>query len=119
MKPGLPEADSGSSLSNARTTATQERIVIGRLGKKIAKLTKQRDHWRQRCENYAEVLNMHPALESNFRTWKERVAARERVRELEQRVMEQAMFIRQLDRAYPELNLSAAKTSPDEKEGGA
>lgn len=79
-----------------------EDIKIGRLRKRIDKLTQQREFWRKRCEDYAAVLNLHPAIEYHGRKWAEIKAERARVRELEQRVEEQALLIQKLSKGAPE-----------------
>ncbi len=72
--------------------------AIGRLRKRIEKLTKQRDYFRERCGVYGEMINMHPMLEHRFKAWKEQRAEAERVKGLEQRIKEQAQLIELLQK---------------------
>lgn len=74
----------------------EPQVVIGRLNKKNAKLQQQRDFWRQRCEHYAKVIEMHPYMERDYKSVMERRKERERVKGLEQRVAEQALLIEKL-----------------------
>jgi hypothetical protein len=77
-------------------TDEKTQIIIGRMKKRVAKLQQQRDHFREQCENYRAVLNLHPSLEYRHKTWTEHKAERERVRGLEQRIKEQAALIEKL-----------------------
>jgi ppGpp synthetase/RelA/SpoT-type nucleotidyltranferase len=74
----------------------EHQVVIGRLTKRIAKLTQQREFFRQRCVHYAEVLNLHQSIEIRHRSFTEQMAERERIRGLEQRIKEQALLIEKL-----------------------
>lgn len=78
-----------------------EPVAMGRLRKRIEKLTKQRDHFKARCEHYAAVLDEHPTLEGRYRAWVEQRAERERVKGLEQRISEQAQLIEMLRKGTP------------------
>lgn len=79
-----------------------EAVAIGRLNKKIAKLTKQRDFYRLRCDYYAKVMEMHTYMERTYKSVQEARNERDRVRGLEERVKEQAMLIKQLSAATPQ-----------------
>lgn len=68
-------------------------IREGRLLKKIEKLKKQRDHYKQKQEYYAKVISMQPYLERRFETYAEMKQERERVKGLEKRVKEQEQLI--------------------------
>ena len=71
-------------------------IRIGRLEKKIRKLTKQRDFYKERHEHYAHVISMQPYLESRWKNYEERKKEQERVKCLEARCKEQEQLIRLL-----------------------
>lgn len=75
---------------------TPEAVTIGRLRKRIERLQKQRDFWRKRSDDYTVVLNMHPYIERSVADYRARVAERERVKGLEQRIKEQAILIQKL-----------------------
>lgn len=71
-------------------------VTIGRLRKRVAKLTQQRDHYKAKCERYAQVLDTARHLERGFETMQQHRAERERVKGLEARVREQAELIKRL-----------------------
>jgi hypothetical protein len=75
---------------------TEENIKIGRLKKRIAKLTKQRDHFKEQFTLYQKVISMQPFLMSRYESYTEVVAERKRVKDLEARVKEQALLIQEL-----------------------
>ena len=71
-------------------------IRIGRLEKKIRKLTKQRDHYKEQHSHYANVISMQPYLEYRWDSYEARRKEQERVKGLEARIKEQAQLIRLL-----------------------
>ena len=73
-------------------------IREGRLLKKIEKLKKQRDHYKQKQEYYAKVISMQPYLERRFETYAEMKEERERVKALEKRVKEQEQLITMMNK---------------------
>jgi predicted RNase H-like nuclease (RuvC/YqgF family) len=83
-------------IEEQRRADEKAQIIIGRMKKRVAKLQQQRDHFRQQCDTYRAVLNLHPSLEHRHKTWTEQKAERERVRGLEQRIKEQAALIETL-----------------------
>lgn len=80
-----------SQLNSIRPSTSD--IREGRLLKKIEKLKKQRDHYKQQHEYYAKVISMQPYLERRFETYSEMKEERERVKALEKRVKEQEQLI--------------------------
>lgn len=73
-------------------------IRIGRLLRRIDKLTKQRDHFKQQSELRQKMIEIAPYVERRWRTYNEMIAEQKRIKSLEQRVKEQAMLIEQLTR---------------------
>jgi hypothetical protein len=99
-------------------------VKIGRLTRKLAKMKDQRDKARADLEHYAKVISMQPYLETRYKTYEERVAERQRVKDLEARVKEQAALILQLQKEIARLETmtkfpfpfpSAPVTSPYQK----
>lgn len=68
-------------------------VKIVRLQKRINKLTLQRDHWKAKHDHYKAVVEALPGLEHKYNKYMELLAERKRVRDLEQRVQEQAILI--------------------------
>ena len=66
----------------------------GRLLKKIEKLKKQRDHWKEQHDYYAKVISLQPYLERRWEDFEARRKEVARVKDLEKRVKEQEMLIR-------------------------
>lgn len=77
---------------------SREEIMINRLLRKIERLGRKVDFYKKRCSSYQEVIDLNPALESRYRTHQERIAERERVRQLEQRITEQSKLISLLEK---------------------
>lgn len=75
---------------------TREEVKIGRLEKRIAKLTKQRDFYKARCNNYKEVLDLHPNSVIRYASYTDRVLEHKHKKDLERRVEEQALLIQEL-----------------------
>jgi hypothetical protein len=78
-------------------------VKIGRLTRKLAKMKDQRDKARADLAHYAKVISMQPYLESRYNSYEERVAERQRVKDLEARVKEQAALILQLQKEIARL----------------
>lgn len=79
-------------------TPNPDQIKIGRLEKRIAKLTKQRDHFKESYTQLADVLEQFPWIQRRYKSYSDEKAERERVKELEQRVKEQALLIQELQK---------------------
>lgn len=75
---------------------TLEEVKIGRLQKRIEKLIKQRDNYKERFELYQKVISMQPFLMTRYDNYSDMVAERKRVKFLEDRVNEQALLIQEL-----------------------
>ena len=73
---------------------TEESVTIGRLKKKILKLQKQRDHFRERTALLNSMLSLYPYIKSSYESYKKAEAAQNRLKELETRVKEQDLLIR-------------------------
>lgn len=71
-------------------------VRIGRLLRRIDKLTKQRDHFRAQAELRQEMINIAPYVERRWKTYNEMIAEQKRIEGLEQRVKEQTLLIEQL-----------------------
>ena len=78
-------------------TISKENIKIGRLERKIVKLKKTVAHYMERCESYEHVINLNPMLVTRHQSYTEAVEERKRVKQLEERVQEQAKLIRILE----------------------
>ncbi len=77
---------------------TANDVKIGRLQKRIDKLTKQRDYFKERLNHYEKVISMQPYIESRYTSYQDKLKERERVKELEHRVKEQALLIEKLQK---------------------
>lgn len=77
---------------------SKEEIKTGRLEKKIAKLRKQVNHYKEMCVTYGKILNFHPNLQSRYEVYEDMVKERNRIRQLELRVVEQAKLIALLEK---------------------
>jgi hypothetical protein len=75
---------------------TEESVTIGRLKKKILKLQKQRDYFREQNTLCNSMLSLHPYIKRDYETHKKAEAAQNRLKELESRVREQDLLIRVL-----------------------
>ena len=73
---------------------TEESVTIGRLKKKILKLQKQRDHFKERDTLANRMLSLYPYIKSSYESYKKAEAAQNRLKELEARVREQDLLIR-------------------------
>ena len=73
---------------------TEESVTIGRLKKKILKLQKQRDHFKERDTLTNRMLSLYPYIKSSYESYKKAEAAQNRLKELETRVREQDLLIR-------------------------
>lgn len=71
-------------------------IANGRLRKRIAKLTEQRDSARETLEHYHEVLSRSPFIMRREEDYQRRRAEEARVRALDKRVYEQELLIQRL-----------------------
>lgn len=78
------------------TKPTNEEIRIGRLEKRIRKLTEQRDHYKTEYLKLREFLDMFPYYERRARQLFEERDERKRVKEIETRCKEQAELIKKL-----------------------
>jgi predicted RNase H-like nuclease (RuvC/YqgF family) len=72
---------------------TDSDIQIGRLKKRIAKLQDQRDHYKQEYLKYKEVFSELPYIECRIRRLRELQMEYYELRELRERVKEQAKLI--------------------------
>lgn len=71
-------------------------IAIGRLRKKAAKLTKQRDHWKSEHDKLLAALEKLPVWINAMRRLDEARAKEEDTRQIRQRCKEQALLIEKL-----------------------
>lgn len=76
----------------------KEQVIIGRLQKKLNKMKDQRDKARSDLKYYEKVISLQPYLETRYKSYEERVAAQQRVKDMEARVKEQAELILQLQK---------------------
>lgn len=82
---------------------TLEQIKLGRVRRKLEKALKQRDHYKERLGYYEKVISMQPYLETRYKSYLEMKSERERVKQLEARVKEQAALIKLLQQDRGEL----------------
>lgn len=68
-------------------------VAEGRLLKRVAKLTQQRDHWKAEHDKLYDVLDRFQNISRRVQTWDNVIAEQKRVRALEKRVEEQATLI--------------------------
>jgi hypothetical protein len=74
---------------------TKEEITIGRLRKRIATLTKQRDHWHAEYDSLSSFFKIYPYIDRHMEDHRKRQSDRNRLRELE---ATQAILVRELER---------------------
>lgn len=84
--------------SNSTPPSTSD-VKIGRLQRKIEKLKKQRDHYKELYEHYEKVISMQPYIERRYNSFIEMKKEVERIRGLEARVKEQEKLIKLLSPA--------------------
>jgi len=96
---------------------TEESVTVGRLKKKILKLQKQRDHFKERNALLNSMLTLYPYIKSSYESYKKAEAAQNRLKELESRVREQDLLIRVLsEQKYGKYELDNAYASILKKE---
>lgn len=71
-------------------------VRIGRLERRIKKLTQQRDHYKEQAELRQKMIDIAPYVERRWKSHTEAVAESKRVKALEQRVKEQALLIERM-----------------------
>ncbi len=74
----------------------RDEIAVGRLRKKVAKLTAQRDHWKAEHDKLLDALNKLPVYVNAIRRLDEARAREEDTKQMRQRCKEQAMLIEKL-----------------------
>ena len=70
-------------MSDELRITDRAKVTEGRLRKRIAKLTQQRDHWRERAERLEYVLRLAPGIERSVENYERLRARADRLRELE------------------------------------
>jgi hypothetical protein len=70
-------------------------ITIGRLRRRIAKLTQQRDRWKSEYDSLSAFFKIYPYIDRHREDHVQRQKNRERLRELE---ATQAVLVRELER---------------------
>jgi hypothetical protein len=73
---------------------TEESVTVGRLKKKILKLQKQRDHFKEQNALKNSMISLYPYIKSSYESYKKAEANQNRLKELESRVREQDLLIR-------------------------
>ncbi len=71
-------------------------VTIGRLRKRVTKLTEQRNHWQTEFHALRTILDQFPFIERKYKSIMDARDERKRVRGLEQRIEEQAALIKRL-----------------------
>ena len=79
---------------NPNPGCEKECVIIGRLKKKILKLQKQRDHFKEQNVLTNRMLSLYPYVKNSYESHKKAEAAQNRLKELEARVREQDLLIR-------------------------
>jgi ppGpp synthetase/RelA/SpoT-type nucleotidyltranferase len=80
----------------ANIRPSQSYIRIGRLEKRIKKLTQQRDHYKELYDYYQKVISLQPFLERRYKDYLERKEELDNIKSLKARVKEQAILIQKL-----------------------
>jgi uncharacterized coiled-coil protein SlyX len=73
-----------------------QEVTIGRLRKRVAKLTEQRNHWQKEYTALRFILDKFPFIERRHKSIMDAREESNRVCGLEQRVKEQATLIERL-----------------------
>ena len=73
-------------------------VRIGRLEKKVRKLIKQRDHWKEQNDKKDDILKYYPYAQKEREDWKQREANRKELECLRKRVHEQELAIEFLNK---------------------
>lgn len=89
------------SPSNSTRPSTSD-VRIGRLERKIEKLKKQRDHYKELYEHYATVISLQPYLERRWEDYEKRKIRDQYHKDLEKRVKEQEQLIKLLTTPSPQ-----------------
>lgn len=80
-------------------------VRIGRLERKLEKVKKQRDHFKELYQHYAKVIELQPYIERRWEDYEKRKQRELYHKGLEQRVKEQALLIealrKEIDNANP------------------
>ena len=96
---------------------TEESVTVGRLKKKILKLQKQRDHFKEQNALKNSMISLYPYIKSSYESYKKAEAAQNRLKELESRVREQDLLIRVLsEQKYGKYELDNAYANIIKKE---
>jgi hypothetical protein len=75
---------------------TDPEVTIGRLRKRIVQLMDQRDGYKKQLEHYKAVVGGDWRIEHRYKTWTEKNAERQRVRDMQTRLGEQEELIKLL-----------------------
>ena len=79
-----------------KPTTNKQDVIVGRLQKRIAKLKKQRDHFKERNEFLEEIIKEIPYIEGKIRRLRELQDDRNSIREMKKRIEEQSALIARL-----------------------
>lgn len=69
-----------------------------RLLRKIDRLKKRANHYKNKCDNYETILNLHPRIQKSFNELQEERRRVSLFRSLEKRVLEQEKLIALLEK---------------------
>uniref|UniRef100_A0A6C0JVG6 Uncharacterized protein n=1 Tax=viral metagenome TaxID=1070528 RepID=A0A6C0JVG6_9ZZZZ len=83
---------------------TQVQVQILRLNRKIEKLKKRVKHYQDKCDVYANILNMHPRIEASYEKYQKELAERERNYQMVARLHLQDRLIVQLQKEIDSKN---------------
>ena len=75
-------------------------VRIGRLEKKVRKLIKQRDHWKEQSDKKDLILRYYPYAEKRHSDYMKQRAMEEELNSLRKRVREQEIAITSLQGKY-------------------
>lgn len=82
-----------ATLDIGETETTFWRVKYGRAVKKVEKLKKQRDHYKEQYEKYKHMVTLHPSFRYRYEDYEKGKADRTKMKELERRCNEQEQLI--------------------------
>lgn len=82
--------------AKAASEVSNPNVTIARLRRRIERLKRQRDHFREQMELRQKMIDIAPYIEWRWKAHTDAQIERARVKQLEQRVREQAMLIERL-----------------------
>lgn len=72
-------------------------VKLGRVQKRLRKVTKQRDYYKKQLEHYQNVIALQPFIATHYSSYEERRREYEELKMLRKRVKEQSALISLMD----------------------